>query len=190
MTMFWSQLNGVWSKIISITMSLVAGNVQLLSVVKFVRFALFAYPEEHVRYHRRYVVFGSVLLWFATAFSISLCGVKQTSSTSSTSRTTEQDRVKHCQSAPEDGHVIVQTTNGILKSSSGDTQITRDLTTNEILNSSSGDTQILRGLEEGAIGLSASSVEGTIVTDGTDNIEGIEVELSMSASGEGTLASF
>ncbi|KAG7364730.1 hypothetical protein IV203_037932 [Nitzschia inconspicua] len=70
-------MNGVWSRLLSVAGALVIGNLQLLSVVKFIRYFLRAYDGIHVRYESRFVVYGSVIFWLATAISVSICGVKQ-----------------------------------------------------------------------------------------------------------------
>lgn len=74
---FVSRLNSVWPKVWSITAALVLGNVQMLSVIKFIRFTVDAFPDysTDVRYVSRGLVVCSVGMWFATAIFIGMCGV-------------------------------------------------------------------------------------------------------------------
>lgn len=77
LTPFSRRLNGIWSRLLSVTGALIAGIIQLLSVVKFIRYFLHAYDGVQVRYQSRMVVYGSIVFWLLTAITVSLCGVKQ-----------------------------------------------------------------------------------------------------------------
>ena len=77
MAPFIRRLNGVWAKLLGVANSLVCGNLQLLSVAKFIRFFIDAFPDSDVRYDNRFIAFGSVFFWLLTAITISICGVKQ-----------------------------------------------------------------------------------------------------------------
>jgi hypothetical protein len=77
MAPFFRHLNGIWSKIIGLTLSLVTGNLQLLSVVKFLRFFLDEFEDSNIYYQSRFVVYGSVVFWLLTAVAICIFGVKQ-----------------------------------------------------------------------------------------------------------------
>jgi hypothetical protein len=77
MAPFVRRFNGVWAKLLGVANSLVCGNLQLLSVVKFLRYFIQSFPGFDVRYDNRFAVFGSVFFWLLTAITIGLCGVKQ-----------------------------------------------------------------------------------------------------------------
>jgi hypothetical protein len=57
--------------------ALILGNLQMLSVIKFIRFTVDAFPaySTDVHYASRGLVFCSVGMWFATAVFIGMCGV-------------------------------------------------------------------------------------------------------------------
>lgn len=76
-TIFIPRLNSVWPKLMSIAVALVLGNVQMLSVIKFLRYTFDAFPDysTDVHYASRGLVFFSVGMWFATAALIGMCGV-------------------------------------------------------------------------------------------------------------------
>jgi hypothetical protein len=74
---FVPRLNLVWPKILSITVALVLGNIQMLSVIKFIRYTIDAFPDysTDVHYASRSLVVFSVGMWFATAVFIGMCGI-------------------------------------------------------------------------------------------------------------------
>lgn len=74
---FVPRLNSVWPKLLSITVALVLGNVQMLSVIKFLRYSVDAFPDysTDVHYASRSLVVFSVGMWFVTAVFIGMCGV-------------------------------------------------------------------------------------------------------------------
>jgi hypothetical protein len=142
------------------------GNLQLLNVVKFVRSILDAYPNDKVFYQSKGIVVCSVLFWFLTAIAIGLCGVKPMSAPVNRRVPNQQERSSN---------------NEISKAASEDTKDTKEDVANELYNSSSEDTP--RDLEVGKVELHHAASE-------EPEMEEIEIELSLSASGEGTHASF
>lgn len=70
-------LNGIWPKIVGLALALVTAILQLLSVVKFLRFFLSEFKDDDVYYESRFVVYGSVVFWLLTIVAICICGVKQ-----------------------------------------------------------------------------------------------------------------
>ena len=74
---FIPRLNNVWPKLLSIAVALVLGNVQMLSVIKFLRYTFDAFPDysTDVHYASRGLVVFSVGMWFATAAFIGMCSV-------------------------------------------------------------------------------------------------------------------
>jgi hypothetical protein len=131
---FSKRLNGVWSRLLCVAGALVVGNLQLLSVVKFIRYFLRTYDGLGVRYQSRFVVYGSVIFWLFTAITISICGVKQRTvvmvvdcvkeeDASKLWKTTEQDDDLNITIEHDDEHDELE----IVKSFSGGTRDTGDL---------------------------------------------------------------
>jgi hypothetical protein len=165
---FWKFPNGVWPKIISIAISVVIGNLQLLTVVKFIRFVLDAYPEQKVYYNNKGIIVCTVLFWFLTAIAISLCGVKPASVPLAANR---------------QGSSRSKQGGELSKSVSEDTKETIGHGPTDLCKSASDETKDTNDLEEGILKIKNSTCE--------ENQELEEaIEFSLSASGMGTFSSF
>jgi hypothetical protein len=164
---FWKCPNGVWPKIISIAISVVIGNLQLLTVVKFIRFVLDAYPEQKVYYNNKGIIVCSVLFWFLTAIAISLCGVKPAPVLLAANR--------QGLSRSKQGELS--------KSVSEDTKETIGRGPTDLCKSASDETKDTNDLEEGILKIDDSTSEENQELDEA-------IEFSLSASGMGTFSSF